>query len=95
MGEPQVKHWWFLSVSPNFLLDIFLISRKENLVTYHIYRPKNSDTTCGISIREDGAMLYHSGLGFGIFYEGKFTSQDLDLIVKMDIELAKRNCPSI
>jgi hypothetical protein len=58
-------------------------------VTYHIYRPKNSDTTYGISIREDGAMLYHSGSGFGIYYEGKFTSQDLDLIVKMDLELAK------
>ena len=58
-------------------------------MTYHIYRPKNSDTTYGISIREEGAMLYHPGLGFGIFYRGKLTSHDLDIIVAMDRELTK------
>jgi hypothetical protein len=59
-------------------------------VTYHIYRPKDSDITYGISIREYGAMLYQTGLGFGSFIGGEFSGENLDKIVEQHLsELAE------
>jgi hypothetical protein len=59
-------------------------------VAYHIYRPKDSDVTYGISIREGGAMLYQTGVGFGSFVWGEFTREDLDKIVEQYLsELAE------
>jgi hypothetical protein len=49
---------------------------------HYIHRHKATNVTYGISIRQGGAMLYESGLGFGSFVWGEFTCEDLDKIVE-------------
>ena len=58
-------------------------------MSYHIYRPKNSDITYGFRINSRGATLYQAGDCYGVFFQGNFTANDLDLILELDRELTE------